>query len=156
MFRPKNKVIFGGFSLYSKILILHFPITEAQKPVVCNLAKNFDLTFNILQATILPGKEGIMVLELSGNRKSFNEGVGYLKSQGVEITNAEKEVKRIKKKCIHCGACTAVCPTGALSIQLPEMTVVFDQGKCSICQMCVPACPPRAMEVCPTDQLSFE
>jgi L-aspartate semialdehyde sulfurtransferase ferredoxin len=142
--------------VYSKILILHFPITEAQKPVVCNLAKHFDLTFNILKATILPGKQGVMVLELSGNRKKFNEGVSYLKSQGVEIINAEKEVKRIKKKCIRCGACTAVCPTGALSLQLPEMTVVFDQSKCSICQMCVPACPPRAMQVRPTDQLFIE
>lgn len=142
--------------MYSKILILRFPTTEVQNPVVCNLVKNFDLTFNILKATILPRKEGLMVLELSGNRKHFKEGVMYLQSQGVDVQNAHREVKRIKKKCIHCGACTAVCPTGALSIQRPEMTVEFDQSKCSICQMCVPACPPRAMEVRPTNQLFFE
>jgi L-aspartate semialdehyde sulfurtransferase ferredoxin len=142
--------------VYSKILMLHFPITEAQKPIVCNLVRNFDLTFNILKATILPRKEGLMVLELSGNRKNFNDGVTYLKSQGVQVKRPKNEVKRIKKRCIHCGACTAVCPTGALSIQRPEMTVTFDQSKCSICQMCVPACPPRAMEVRPTDQLFFE
>ncbi|MDX9786010.1 MAG: 4Fe-4S binding protein [Desulfobacterales bacterium] len=142
--------------MYSKILMLQFPITEAQKPVVCNLAKHFDLTFNILKATILPRKEGVMVLELSGSRKNFNDGVNYLKSQGVDIKTADSEVKRSKKKCIHCGACTAVCPTGALSIQRPEMTVIFDQSKCSICQLCVPACPTRAMEVRPLDQLFFE
>lgn len=142
--------------MYSKILMLKFPLTEAHKPIVCNLAKHFDLTFSILKATILPRKEGVMVLELSGNRKNFTDGIDYLKSQGVDIKTAENEVKRIKKKCIHCGACTAVCPTGALSIQYPEMTVQFDQSKCSICQMCVPACPTRAMEVRPTDHLFFE
>jgi len=46
-----------------------------QKPIVCYLAKDFDLTFNILNAGILPGKEGFMVLEISGTKKKFNEGV---------------------------------------------------------------------------------
>ncbi len=142
--------------MQAKIIVLHFPATEAQKPVVCNLAKQFGLTFNILKATILPRREGIMVLELSGSRKNFSDGVNYLKSQGIEITRVEKEIKRIHARCIHCGACTAVCPTGALSIERPEMTVKFDQSKCSVCQLCVPACPPRAMEIRATDQLFFE
>jgi len=111
--------------VYSKILILHFPKTEAQKPLVCNLAKDFDLTFNILRAEVLPRKEGIMVLELSGTRK----------------------------KCTHCGACTAVCPTGALFIERPEMSVEFNESKCSVCELCLPVCPTRAMTVRPTKEV---
>ena len=42
--------------MFSKILILRFPKTEVQKPIVCYLAKDFDLTFNILNAAILPRK----------------------------------------------------------------------------------------------------
>ena len=142
--------------MYSKILILRFPATEVQKPIVCNLARNFDLVFNILNAGILPRKEGFMVLELSGVRKNFREGVQYLKSQGVDVQNASQEVKRDDEICTHCGACTAVCPTEALSIKRPEMTVEFDQTKCSVCELCVRACPPKAMKVRPIKQVFFQ
>ncbi len=135
--------------MYSRILILRFPQTEAHKPLVCNLARNFDLTFNILNATILPRREGIMVLDLSGTKKNFKEGVKYLQSQGVQVQNAAQEVKRDTRKCTHCGACTAVCPTGALHVVRPEMSVGFEQKRCSVCELCVPACPTRAMEVRP-------
>ncbi len=141
--------------MYSKILILRFPATEVQKPVVCNLAKDYDLTFNLLKATVLPRKEGIMVLELSGSEKNFKRGVKYLKEQGVIVKNAAQEISRDDDKCIQCGACTAVCPTGALCILRPEMAVVFEQKRCSICEMCVPACPTRAMIVRPTNELFF-
>ena len=97
-----------------------------------------------------------MVLELSGSRKNFKEGVQYLKNQGVDVQNASQEIKRIKKICTHCGACTAVCPTGALAMQRPEMFVVFDQKKCSLCELCIPACPPRAMEARPITETFFK
>ena len=135
--------------MYSKILVLRFPKTAAQKPIVCYLTKDYDLLFNILNATILPRKEGVMVLELSGTRKNFKEGLNYLKAQGVQVQSASQEVKRNLRKCTHCGACTAVCPTGALAVSRPEMSVDFDQKKCSICELCVPTCPTRAMEVRP-------
>ena len=152
----RNITQLGGKRVYAKILILKFPAIKSQKPIVCNLTKNHDLVFNILNATILPRREGIMVLELSGSKKNFKEGVKYLKEQGVKVQNASQEVKRLDKKCTHCGACTAVCPTGALHVERPDMHVIFDQKKCSICELCVPACPPRAMEVRPLTQVFFE
>lgn len=142
--------------MYSKILVLRFPNTEVQKPTVCNLARQHDLTFNILKATILPRKEGLMVLELSGSKKNFKNGVLFLKEQGVRVENASQEVKRDNDRCMQCGACTAVCPTGALSITRPEMAVDFDQKKCSVCELCVPACPARAMLVRPISESFFE
>jgi len=122
-----------------------------EKPIVCYLVKDYDLVFNILNAAVLPRKEGVMVLELTGTR-NFKDGVQYLKDQGVQVENASQEIKRIKIKCTHCGACTAVCPTKALYIQRPEMTVGFDQKKCSVCELCVPA---RAMEIRPTNKTFF-
>ena len=142
--------------MYSKILILRFPRTEVRKPIVCYLVKDYDLIFNILNAAILPRKEGIMVLELSGTRKNFKEGIKFLKSQGVQVQNASQEVKRDTNKCTQCGACTAVCPTGALYIVRPEMAVEFDETKCSVCELCIPACPSRAMAARPTAQPFFE
>ena len=142
--------------MYSKILKLRFPVTEVQKPIVCNLAREYDLVFNILNAGILPRKEGFMVLELSGSRKNFKEGVSYLKRQGVDVQNASQEIKRNEKKCTHCGSCTAVCPTGALVVKRPEMTVEFDHQQCIVCELCVTACPPRAMEVRPIKDVFME
>lgn len=141
--------------MYSKILVLRFPKTEVQKPIVCHLAKDYDLTFNILNASVFPRKEGIMVLELLGSKKNYQEGVKYLREQGVHVQNASQEIKRIKKKCTHCGACTAVCPTGALSVHRPEMSVDFNQKICSVCELCVPTCPTRAMEIRPTNKAFF-
>ncbi len=141
--------------MHSRILILRFPATGTNQPVVCYLARNFDLTFNILKATILPRKEGIMVLELSGSKKNFKDGVQYLKDTGIDVQNASREVNRVKNKCIHCGACTAVCPTSALAVHQPDMAVIFEQKKCSICELCVPACPTRAMEVHATSEAFF-
>jgi ferredoxin len=143
--------------VYSKILILRFPQTTVQKPIVCNLCKDYGLIFNILNARVFPRKEGVMVLELTGpNRKKFKEGVQYLKNQGVEVKNAAQEVKRDAKRCTHCGACTAVCPTGALAVIRPEMRVDFEEQKCSVCELCIAACPTRAMRVSPKNTAFFE
>jgi len=141
--------------VYSKILILRFPKTVVHKPLVCHLVREYDLTFNILNATVYPRKEGVLVLDLSGDKKNFKQGVKYLKEQGVLVQNAEQEMKRDNEKCTHCGACTAVCPTGALSIQRPEMTVVYDQTKCSLCELCIPACPVRVIKIRPKNQMFF-
>ena len=80
--------------VHSKILILRFPKTEVRKPIVWHLVKDYDLYINILNAGILPRKEGYMVLELSGTRKNFKEGVNFLKSLGVDVQKASAEIKR--------------------------------------------------------------
>lgn len=142
--------------MYSKILVLRFPKSVVHKPLVCNLVRDYDLTFNILNAEVLPRKEGILVIELYGERKNFKAGVEFLKSNGVQVKNAGQEVRRIDKKCIHCGACTAVCPTGALSVNRDNLSVEFNQEKCSVCELCITACVTRAMKVRPTNSLFFD
>jgi ferredoxin len=132
--------------MYSKTLTLRFPKKIVNDPVVVNLVKDFDLTFNILKATIYPRKEGMIVLELSGQRENFRRGVRYLKSLGVQVESIGHDIKRDDEVCFQCGACTAVCPTGALEVKRPEMTVLFDKDKCSACELCVAACPAGAME----------
>lgn len=142
--------------MYSRLLILHFPSREVKKPVVCHLTKYYDLNFNILKATILPRKEGIMVLEISGAKKNFKNGIQYLKDQGVIVKNASQEVTRDENKCIHCGACTAVCPTDALAVSRPDMYIRFDKKKCSVCELCISTCLTRAMKIQPTSESFFE
>jgi len=48
-----------------------------------------------------------------------------------------------KDLCTGCGACTAVCPTGAIS--LDGGTARIDQSRCIGCQACARACPKGAI-----------
>ena len=133
--------------LYAKMLVLRFPREIVDKPIITNLVRSYNLTFNILRAHIYPRQEGIVVLELSGERQDFMEGIQYLKDVGVKIQSVAQEIERDDEKCYQCGACTAVCPTGALHIRRPEMEVLFEPERCSACELCVRTCPARAMKV---------
>jgi NAD-dependent dihydropyrimidine dehydrogenase PreA subunit len=52
-----------------------------------------------------------------------------------------------RERCTDCSACCNVCPSGALSVQRPGMSVQFDGEKCIACGLCIPACPYSAVEV---------
>jgi ferredoxin len=130
----------------TKKIVLHFTKENWSKPIVYRLVKDFNLSFNILKANILPRQESFMVLELSGPKADFKRGLEYLAEVGVGVEPIEKDIGRDELKCTHCGACTAVCPTGSLSIDRKTMEVLFDSAKCSACDLCIKACPTRGME----------
>ena len=130
-----------------KRIVLHFPHKLIDKPIAYNLVKDYNLVFNILQAKITPNEKGLMVLELSGCDKNYAQGIKFLQEQGIKVETLSKDVRRNDKRCTQCGACVAVCPTGALYVNRENMEVIFDIEKCIACELCVPACPPRAMEV---------
>ena len=52
-----------------------------------------------------------------------------------------------REKCVHCGACTAVCATAALRLGGTESTLIFDEKSCVDCGSCVKACPLRAINL---------
>jgi len=133
--------------MYAKMLSLRFPKDIVDQPVIVNLVRDYDLSFSILKATIYPRKEGLMVLELSGQRKNFHKGVRYLKGLGIKVEDIGQDIKRDDIRCFQCGACTAVCPTGALHVERPGMEVIFDKDRCSACELCVSVCMAQAMSV---------
>ncbi len=133
--------------VFAKIVVIRFPAEQSEKPIISQAMRTYDLDFNILRANVVQGKEGMLVLELRGHRKNVEDALKYFQTKGIQVKTVGQEVRRNEEVCYHCGACTAVCPTGALHIKRPEMLVVFDQDKCMACEVCVTACPPRAMEV---------
>lgn len=86
-----------------------------------------------------------MTLEVFGSEEDFNQGIDYLKQQGIKITSAAQYVTRDEDSCTHCGMCTAICPTRALLLDMKTRRVVFHSDKCSACGMCTRICPVRAM-----------
>lgn len=128
-------------------IVLHFPKELADKPVIVNLVKNYNLDFNILKATITPDAEGVMVLEITGEDESFVKGIEYLKSLGISIQPLSQDVIWIEEKCVHCGYCVSYCPTKALSRDDDTYLISFDSQKCTACGICVEICPYNAMEM---------
>ncbi len=131
----------------SKRIVLHFPKRMVDRPIVCRLVKDYDLEFNILKASITPEKEGLMILELSGEQGEYDKGIRYLTESGVEIQSLSQDVIRNEERCTHCGACITICPTGAFELDPITRWVNFHDEKCLACGLCIKACPPRAMEV---------
>ncbi len=134
--------------VYTQIYIFRFPKDTSDKPFIYQLVKEYDIEFNILKADILLQREGVMILELKGSSKNnVKAGLDFLKGLGVQVERLATRIRRDDAQCFQCGACTGICPVGALYLRRPEMEVVFDAEKCTGCSLCVPICPVRAMEV---------
>ncbi len=140
----------------TRIYILRFPKETSSDPMIYQLVKKYDVEFNILKADILPQREGVMILELKGIKDKVKNALDYLRSFNVQVERLAAAINRDDEKCFQCGACTGICPVGALAIKRPEMEVIFDPEKCTGCSLCVPICPVRAMEVSPVSSAFAE
>lgn len=128
-----------------KRIVLRFGSDISVKPIVYRLVKDFDLVVNIVRADVNPQKEGTMVLEVTGDQSE--KGLAYLRELGVSVQDLKQGIVRNEERCVMCGACTGLCPTGALYIERPSMEVHFDEDQCIVCMLCTKICPMRAMEV---------
>ncbi|MFB6089147.1 MAG: DUF362 domain-containing protein [Candidatus Aenigmatarchaeota archaeon] len=50
-----------------------------------------------------------------------------------------------KEKCLRCGGCVSVCPTGALD--LTEHGIEIDKEKCIECGNCEDFCPVGSIKI---------
>jgi len=131
----------------SRRIVLRFPPLVTGQPVTYKLAREYDLVFNILKASVSPGQEGLMMLDLTGEKANYDRGMKYLKDIGVQVQPLSQDVIRDESRCTHCGACVAVCPAQAFTVDPETRKILFDHEKCVLCGLCVKACPPRAMSI---------
>ena len=47
--------------------------------------------------------------------------------------------------CYGCGACIALCPVDALTLE--SLLAIVDEPTCTHCEHCIPACPVFALEI---------
>ncbi|MEX0974627.1 MAG: NIL domain-containing protein [Bacillota bacterium] len=127
--------------------LLTFMPSDIGKPITYHLVKDYDLWVNILHAEISASKTGNLVLDLEGEDANMERAVAFLAEQAVTFRLLNGSVTVSKDNCVHCGACTSVCPSGALRIEGPHWVLDFQKDKCYVCQLCVKACPLRAISV---------
>ncbi|MCD6397588.1 MAG: 4Fe-4S binding protein, partial [Spirochaetaceae bacterium] len=117
----------------SRKIVLHFPPHATGKSVVCGLARDYGLEFNILKASITPGEEGLLIMELSGEQNDYDRGVKHLLEAGIQIQSLSQDVVRDENRCTHCGACVTICPSEAFSVDPDSKKILFAQDKCIVC-----------------------
>ncbi|MCK9221715.1 MAG: 4Fe-4S binding protein [Limnochordia bacterium] len=126
---------------------LSFPPGLVDKPLTYRLVKDYDLAINILRAKVTPKEEGRLLVEIENSTDArIESGLEYLKSQGVRVELIGTGIIVNTVDCVHCGACTAVCASGALSIEPQTAHLKFDDTKCVGCELCVTACPISCIE----------
>ena len=126
---------------------LKFQTSETDKPFVHLFATRFNLVFSILQADIIPGKGGRMIMDLSGEAEDIDKALEYASENGVKVKILSKAIVWNEQTCVHCGACTAVCMNKALTLDPVTAELKFDNEKCVVCEMCTIACPTGAIKV---------
>jgi ferredoxin len=102
---------------------------------------------NILRASIDPGKQGRMVVELSGEESQLSLAFNYLEKLGVSIEPLSQEIQHLQERCTGCTACVPICPTGALDVDRKSWKVSYDPEKCVVCLSCLDVCIYKAVEV---------
>ncbi len=102
-------------------VVLSFPPSNVEEPVTYRLIKDYGLVVNILRASIDPGKQGRMVVELSGEESQLSLAFNYLEKLGVSIEPLSQEIQHLEERCTGCTACVPICPTGALDVDRREL-----------------------------------
>lgn len=124
------------------------------KPIIFRLVKDFDISFNVLEAKIYPKMEGRIILEIQGSTDKIDESIEYLRKEEVDVSILADKTCKDENVCVHCGACTAVCRVDSLYIDRTTMKIIFDAEKCVACGLCRLACPVKAMSGASIDDQS--
>jgi L-aspartate semialdehyde sulfurtransferase ferredoxin len=79
---------FAGMSADSQRLWLNYPTSLVTRPVIWELAKKFDVVFNIRQASVTD-EVGLVSLELQGERSEIKRAIEWLESLGIKVEPVE-------------------------------------------------------------------
>jgi len=127
--------------------VLSFPAESTNEPITYILIREYDVKINILNADITHGKQGNLLIEMSGEAARLDEALTYLESKEVLITPVVKTILFNEAECIHCGACASVCHPGALTIRESSRKLKFSPDRCVACELCIKACPLQLFEL---------
>jgi NAD-dependent dihydropyrimidine dehydrogenase PreA subunit len=126
----------------TKRLLLYFPKSETEKPIVYHLVKDYDLIINIFRAKVTPEEFGYLVLDVTGSDENIARGMDFVRTFDVQVDEAQKGVRWDREKCTMCTNCIPHCPTKALHVpDRSTMEVAFGSELCVECLSCLDNCP---------------
>jgi L-aspartate semialdehyde sulfurtransferase ferredoxin len=128
-----------------KRVTLSFPRRTVQVPITYRLAKDFNIAASIIRAQIAPNQIGKMVMELSGDIDELDAALDWMRGLDIQVSLASQEILVDEESCVHCGLCTGVCPTEALSLDPKTFRLNFTRSRCVVCEQCIPTCPVAAI-----------
>ena len=128
-----------------KRVTLTFPRRSVQMPVTYRLAKDFNVAANIIRAQVAPNQVGKLVVELAGDIDALDAAIDWMRTQDINVSFASREIAIDEDICVHCGLCTGVCPTEALTLDPQTAMLVFTRSRCVVCEQCIPTCPVNAI-----------
>jgi len=128
-----------------KRVTLTFPKRTIQMPVTYRLAKDFNVAANIIRAQVAPNQVGTLVVELLGDIDELEAAIEWMRSQDITVSLASREILIDEDICVHCGLCTGVCPTEALTLDPQTFSLNFTRSRCIVCEQCIPTCPVQAI-----------
>lgn len=128
-----------------KRVTLTFPRRTVQMPITYILAKDFNVAANIIRAQVAPSRMGKIVLELSGDIDELDASLDWMRSRDIQVSLANQEIVVNEDICVHCGLCTGVCPTEALTLDPQTFRLNFARSRCIVCEQCIPTCPVDAI-----------
>ncbi|MEL6461760.1 MAG: NIL domain-containing protein [Cyanobacteria bacterium J06621_15] len=128
-----------------KRVTITFPKRTVQMPITYRLAKDFNVAANIIRAQVAPNQIGKLVVELSGDIDQLDAAIQWMREQNIAVSLSLGEIIIDEESCVHCGLCTGVCPTQALTLNPESFKLTFTRSRCIVCEQCIPTCPVDAI-----------
>ena len=124
-------------------ILLRFSEKIVEEPIVSQIVLELKVPINIITAHV-NSKGGEVLAEVPDG--SLDKIVKAFRKRGATVS-LPKLIEVDTEKCVSCGACVALCPVEAITID-QDASIVFNKGKCvgSTCGVCVDACPARAIK----------
>ncbi len=124
-------------------ILLRFSEKIVEEPIVSQIVLDLKVPINILTAHV-NSKGGEVLAEVPD--ESLDKIVKAFRKRGATVY-LPKLIEVDTEKCVSCGACVALCPMEAITID-EEASINFNKEKCvgSTCSVCVDACPARAIK----------
>ncbi len=67
---------------------LTFDKESGKRPIICEMSRKFDIVFNIRQSSVSE-ETGVIALQLEGARKTVDDAIVWLESEGVQVKPVE-------------------------------------------------------------------
>lgn len=132
--------------MIQRSVILGFPPSRVDKPVISSVIRRFDVEVNILQAHVTPEEAGRMFTIFRGSRAQVSKALDYLRENEVQTILPARNLVWDEALCVHCGACVGQCLSSAFSVDSATRRIVYDGDRCIACELCIPACAYGAIE----------